>query len=744
MNKVVSLLILVSLALSTTLQLNAQQPVQAPLDDVVRISTNLVQIDAVVTDKSGNPVRDLTAADFEVLQDGKPQTVVSVSFVSTEAPTVAGGSAVPTKSAAPVKTEKNAPLAPPVRTGLANAGRVLTFVVDDGNCSASRVGMMAAQQALEKFIVEQMRPDDLVAIYQTRSGSSVLQQFTSDKSELVRVARKIRWYPPRGVCANEGTGDFNDRARVTTGMKPDATQIDFESDAERAKRNATENRLRDNQVVGLVGVLRYIARGLQRIPGRKTVFLLSDGIPLLSTDAQQRGAPNSPAMTTMKPGDSAGVMRDLIDSANRAGIVFNTIDVRGIQAPGAGAADDFDNVVGRGGTGNVHQVSNLETSRAAAVTSAQSGMYYLADETGGRFYTNMNKLDVPISRALALEKGYYLIGYQPEADTFKSKRFNKIDVKVKRPELNVRSRSGFLGVTDESLRAKKRTGDSELYEAIAAPLPNAGLNLRLTAFFGNTEREGSFVRTLLHLDGDRISFVDEPNGNKKGVFDVVAVTLNEKNEVVDEFNRTHTIRFPAAYAAAVQQNGLIYSADIPVKKPGAYNVRVAMRDVNSRLLGSAGQQIEVPDLKKSSLMLSALTLSEADVQDGKPIIASIQKMEPGFAAVASVSHPAIRRFRPGAVFGYSYKIYNAELDKATRQPKLTVQVRLYRDGQVVLDGAPAAAQLEPQTDMLRINDFGFLRLQPQMLPGEYALQVVIRDLQTNKTASQWIDFEVVR
>ena len=98
------------------------------------------------------------------------------------------------------------------------------------------------------------------------------------------------------------------------------------------------------------------------------------------------------------------------------------------------------------------------------------------------------------------------------------------------------------------------------------------MNLRLTAFFGNTEAEGSFVRTLLYVDGAQLSFVDEPNGLKKGVFDVVAVTLNEKNEVVDEFNRTHTIRFPAANLADITRNGLVYSRSC--EKPGGYNLRV--------------------------------------------------------------------------------------------------------------------------------------------------------------------------
>jgi hypothetical protein len=308
----------------------------------------------------------------------------------------------------------------------------------------------------------------------------------------------------------------------------------------------------------------------------------------------------------------------------------------------------------------------------------------------------------------------------------------------------VRARSGFFGVTDESLRPKKRTGDSELYEAVAAPLPNSGLDLKLTAFFGNTALEGSFVRTFLYLDGQQLSFVDEPNGIKKGVFDVVAVTLNEKNEVIEDFNRTHTIRFPAANLADVQKNGLIYSADIPVKKSGAYNFRVAIRDATSKQLGSAGQQIEVPDLNKNSLVLSELIVGEVAAQNGKPLMPPVNKAENAFAPVAAVSNPAIRRFRPGAIIGYSYKIYNAELDKVTRQPKLTVQVRIYRGGQVNTEGVPQAIQFETQADMTRLSDYGYVGLPAEALAGDYALQVIIKDLQSNKTTSQWIDFEVVK
>src|SRR5205814_6368416 len=101
-------------------------------------------------------------------------------------------------------------------------------------------------------------------------------------------------------------------------------------------------------------------------------------------------------------------------------------------------------------------------NRDADVRLSEDGMYYLAEETGGRFYKNNNNLDVPVKRVLSQENGYFLLAYEPTDDTFRSKHFNKIDVRVKRPGLTVRSRPGFFGFVDQSAKTTKRTADSDL------------------------------------------------------------------------------------------------------------------------------------------------------------------------------------------------------------------------------------------------------------------------------------------
>ncbi len=697
--------IILLLSVSVDAQTTQPTPPQTVEDEVVKISTDLVQIDAVVTDKKGNPVIDLTANDIEILQDGKPQKITGFSYVNTET-----GKKMQTARSG--KTDKNMPLPPPTVINAVETSRIITFVVDDGNCFVSMRGMKTARDGLRKFVREQMQPGDLVAIYLSHAGSSLLQQYTSDKTRLLDIVGKIRGYSTLGNCGGSGIENEN---------KTGSESILNESKRDRENRQAVEEFNRDNQVSGTIGVVKFALNGLRRVGGRKILFLLSENLPI--ADGNNLYV------------NSFSKTRNLIELANRTSVVINSIDVRGLVAPGAQASDSF----------KIGDPQTLDKNSSIGDLSGRlSGMAYAADKTGGKLYRNMNFIDYPIQQALKAETGYYLIGYQPEEETFKGKKFHEIKIKLNRADLVVNSRSGFSGITDKDIRSKPRTGDSELYEAVVAPLPSAGLNLRVTAFFANTASEGSFARTLLYLDGKKLTFTDEPDGMKKAVFDVFAVTLDGKNEVVDEFNRTHTIRFPAIYLAEVQQKGLVYSADVPVKKAGDYNFRIAVRDASSKLLGSASQQIEVPNLIKSKIFLSGLTLGEMTMEGGKPVMPSIEKAVNAFATVSASSIPAIRKFHSGSILGYSYKIYNARIDKTTNQPVLSVQVILYRDGEIVLDGKPQNAQLEPQNDLTRINDYGYLKLTPDISEGDYALQIIVKDLQSNKTTSQWIDFEVVK
>ena len=206
----------------------------------------------------------------------------------------------------------------------------------------------------------------------------------------------------------------------------------------------------------------------------------------------------------------------------------------------------------------------------------------------------------------------------------------------------------------------------------------------------------------------------------------------------------HTFHIEAAALPLIKRNGLIYVTDVPIKKPGAYNFRIAIRDVSSKQIGSAGQVIGVPDLTKGNLFLSGLTVSAVD-QDGKFITPSSVRPEAALALTASTAVPAIRQFQRNTVLAYAYKLYNAQLDKTTHQPSLTLQLNLYRGGMLISEGTPQPVQLEAQADLTRISDYGYLRLKPNVELGDYVLQIIVKDLGKEKSqiASQWVDLEVV-
>ena len=144
-----------------------QNPPEIDSQDVVRISANLVQVDAVVT-KDGKQVADLTADDFELFEDGKPQTITNFSYISN----VNDGTAGP--PAKPSAKDKSAPV-PPAVARPQDARRTVALVVDDLGMSFQSIG--DAQRNLRKFINEQLAPNDLVAIIHTSGEVGALQQF---------------------------------------------------------------------------------------------------------------------------------------------------------------------------------------------------------------------------------------------------------------------------------------------------------------------------------------------------------------------------------------------------------------------------------------------------------------------------------------------------------------------------------------------------------------------------------------
>ena len=390
---------------------------------------------------------------------------------------------------------------------------------------------------------------------------------------------------------------------------------------------------------------------------------------------------------------------------------------------------------------------------ARRASSGPGAWQDLADATGGFVVKNSNDLSDGIRRALDDQKGYYLIGYRPDDSTFETvrglRRFHRITVRVKRPgNFKVRMRKGFFGIPEEEVMPAPKTPRGRMLAALTSPFGSAGVNLRLTSLFFNEPPLGSTLRSFLHIKSSDLTFTEEPGGWHQSVIDIVAMTFGDNGIVVDQLNYTHTLRFRKdAYENALK-HGVTYNIRVPVKKPGAYQLRAALRDVASGRIGSASQFVEVPNIKKKRLTLSGI-ISRGVEPSAYQQRASLTQ-NAGFGADQKVddanliSNAALRQFKSGSVVEYGLAIYNAELNKGTRKPQVVTQVRLFRNGQLLFAGKENS--LDSQPNLNRLESTGAIQLGSQMEPGEYILQVLVTDLLRKdkyRVATQWIDFDVI-
>ncbi len=740
-------------------------PQQKPSDqeEVVRITTNLVQVDAVVTNKkTGKQVTDLRSEDFEISEDGRAQKLTNFSYVALQPAAMQPVSAATT---AAKSSGKNAAPVPPARLRPEQVRRTIALVVDDLGLSFESTAYVRG--ALKKFVDEQMQAGDLVAVLRTSAGMGSLQQFTSDKRQLYAAIERVRWYPSgRGGVSAFAPINSIDTAAKNGGGNSNSSDSDIEKS--NSAREDVESFREQLFAVGTLGAVNFVLRGLRELPGRKSVVLLSDGIKIFN-----------------KSGESDRVLealRRLTDLANRASVVFYTLDARGLQTLGLTAADDTSGL-------SSDQIEQSMQDRRSDFFESQNGLNYLAQQTGGFFIHNTNDLGRGLRRVLEDQSGYYLIGYRPDESTFDPatgrRKFHRLSLSVRNhPELKVRTRNGFYGVTNEEARpAAPHTRGEQLMTALTSPFSSNEMHLRLTSLFGNDSRAGSFMRSLLYVDGRDLSFTEEPGGWHKVVLDVAAYTFGENGRVIDPLNRTETIRARGDEYQRLLQTGLIYVLNVPIKKPGAYQLRVAVRDAATEHVGSASQFIEVPNLEKNRLALSGIVVRsgsavEADAAKIKSNNAVAPAQIPASAAAPSttaappnaqtnsvvsnaasnskndstsmaeaLAGPGVRRFHANMLFDYGYAIYNAQLDRATRRPQLQRQVRLFHDGQLLFTSDPLPVNLADQSDMKRLNIGGRLQLGSALAPGEYVLQVVVTDLLAKdkyRTATQYIDFEIVK
>jgi VWFA-related protein len=664
-------------------------------EDVIRINVNLVQVDALVTDAQGKLVEDLKKEDFEIRQDGKPQTITNFSYIGTRP----GQPAAPAPPPARGKKPANNPSAPPpVPVRASQARRTFALVVDDLALAAENVP--AVRSALEKFVDVEMQPGDIAAVIRTGSGMGALEQFTTDKRVLHLAINRVHF----NLMGRVGIGSFGGGGGLS-GLSAMAA-------ADR----------RSNLNAASIQAITSVVNGLRELPGRKTVILFTEDLRIMSAGSVDPRAQSQ--------------LNRLSDAASRASVVISSIDPRGLQTLSLTAADH---------PRSFARAAAIPAQRSAQMFASQDGMYLLARATGGTFFHDNNDLGGAVHRVVENSNGYYLIGYHPAASTFDPKtgrfRFHNISVRVKRPGFQVRTRTGFIGNPDAPRPARELTPQAELLHALMSPFGSGNLHIRMTALFAHSAKSGSSINALLYIDAKDLQFEDAPDGMHKAVIEVLSATFTENDKVEDPSAKTYTITLKEDRYQQALRSGFTYGLHHPVKKPGGYQMRIAVRDSASLQIGSASQFVEVPDVAKGRLALSSITLRDAT---GAPAPSAADATAAPAAPENPLGTPADRSFVPGEPVLYALQILNARTD-ANHHPQLEVEERVFRDGVQINASTPHPADTAPQGDPAHLLAAGEFRLGTAMKPGDYVLQLIVTDKLADpeyRAVSQWMDFEV--
>lgn len=618
----------------------------------------------------------------------------------------------------------------------------MAFIVDQ----LSPSGMHATRDALRKLINEDLRAGDLVAVVRARGGMGILQQFTSDRRVLEAAIDELKYSPGLWGGSPYYSGGFS-------GLRGGGYCGD--DDFERWDRP---------RETGALSAIHFVLEGMRELPGRKSVVVFSEGLSLYeNTDILGRPSVADPQIID--------AVRKVTDLANRGSVVLYTVDPGGVRPSGSmsaarsgmprwstgfprAASNDLHTQV----AGSPYNYGDAMRCESAERMNAHSGLEILARQTGGRFFPDQNRVSHAVGQVLEDQKGYYVLGYVPGEDTFKRSKeggplFHNLKVRVKREGLRVRSRAGFIGVTDEDdVRPAPEKREDRLLRVMASPFTANDIPVRLTTVYGHDPAQGYVFHSMVHVDARHLTFAPREGGGHDIKLEVAAAAF--ANNGVLAHGGHHDISFHVTDGSLerIQRTGVVLEIRTPVKKPGPYQFRVGLRDPMAATTGTANQFVHVPDLHKDRLALSGVVLG------GAPLAAS--PADTASAVTVAVDEPdmspAVRRFRPGSEVTYGFAVYHTETDRQSGKPQLATELRLVRNGQDVhKEDAGRAATLTAlpappaKTKIKKVPGYvvaGKFRLPESLEPGEYALQLMVTDELTKKktrTSGQWTGLEVV-
>jgi VWFA-related protein len=532
-------------------------PSQQQTDYVFHAESDLVLVNVSVKDKSGKFVAGLKPADFTILEDNKPQKIVSFDVENVDAlPATDVAQAKPLPESAPVPASPAASATD--KAAQFKDRRLIVLFFDLSAMEPDEIDH--AVTSAENYVDTQMLPADLVSIVSLGSSLLVNQDFTTDRALLKKQLDAF----------SSGTGQgFEEGTTGTTEGTPDTGQPFTADDTEYNIFN-TDRRLE---------ALRSVAEKLAFVQQKKSLIYFSSGMDRTGIENQSE-------------------LRAAVNAAVRSNMAIYTMDMRGLQALVAGG--EAQNASLRGvsaysGQATLNALNSNFTTQETLVT--------LASDTGGRAFLDSNDFSKIFKGVQQDTSTYYLLGYH-STNAARDGRYRRIVVKSSVSGVKIDYRRGYYAPADYQ-HATKDDKERQLEEELASELPATDLPLYLGVAYFRLDGNKFFVPISLVVPGSQIPFV-RSSDRDKATLDVIGMVLDNERHPLNRIR--DTVKLAVSTSTDVQKKNVQYDTGMSLLS-GKYHLKFVVRENQTGRMGSFETDIEVPDLKTQPLKMSSVVLA---------------------------------------------------------------------------------------------------------------------------------------
>jgi VWFA-related protein len=649
--------------------------------NVITVNANIVLTNVVVRDKkTGALITGLKASDFTILEDKKPQRIVSFDYENVDDAAVLHEKSTTSGRASIADLLENNFAARP--QDLKNH-RLIVMFFDLSSMQDEDIDR--AVDAATDFVNKQMQPADLVAMVSMSTGLSMDQDFTSDKAAILRVLQRYNGSDETGFANGGSTGSTDGTSDDTTAFAADDTEY-----------NSLNT---DRELMAI----RTISKSLEHVDQRKSMLYFSGGLT-------RNGIENQASL------------RAATNEAAKANMAIYSVDTRGLQAmpPGGDATSGSLR-------GNSAYSGSAITSQFNANFASQETLSTLSTDTGGKAFFDSNDFAPAFQQVEHDTEAYYILGFH-STNQKQDGAYRHLTVTVDRKDAKLEYRPGYYAPSDFK---HQKTEDRELAltEQMRSDSPATDVALYLQALYFRLSDNLFYIPLSLIVPGSQIPFVTKGNSDKASI-DVLGQVKDAQGLIVG--NVRDTVKLSVDENQNVQHRNIQYSTAFTLA-PGTYHLKFVVRENETGAMGSFVADIHVPDLKKAPLKMSSVVMASQRVPDASKNSHGAPNLlvRDGQQWIPNVAHV----FRQGQHLYFLYEVYDPAKEKGPKKAadlhgsepvRVLTSIEFLKGGTKVYETplVTANSMNVPGRDAVA---FQFDVPVAQLKPGTYVCQVNVID-----------------